>query len=75
MDYLGIWAETQLKTLAEADFFSVGRFTPLRSYKYQTDLTSDSCYALLIARFTWCSLKMGRYDNTNPNPKHPITYV
>jgi len=51
MDYLGICVETLLKIPAEADFFPVGHFTTLRSYKYKTDLTSDSCYALLTPRF------------------------
>lgn len=58
MDYLGIWVETPLKTPAEADFFPVGRLTPLGRYKYKADLTSDSCFSLLTPGFKWCSLRM-----------------
>lgn len=52
--------EAQLKIPGEAGFSPEGYFTPLRRYQYETDLVSDSPFALLTPRLKWDHLKLGR---------------
>lgn len=68
--YLGL--KLSWKIPVEAGFSPAGHFTPLKSYKYETELTSDSWYALLPPSFHRWYLKMVRY-NTYKKHQHLIT--